>query len=182
MPDFHASDESLMQAVCGGDLDAFEQIVRRHQDWVWKIAYRFLHDKEEAKDITQETFLRLLGASGRYKPAAKFTTYLYQIICRLCLDQAKKKRPLYMAEIPDSPDPNPGAAVQIEHQEVSDRINKALCSLPPDHRMVIILKYFEGLSGKGIADAMDKSPKAVERLLDRAQKQLEPLLRPYFWE
>ena len=182
MPDFDASDESLMQAVCGGDTGAFEQIVRRHQDWVWKIAYHFLNDKEEARDITQETFLRLLDASGRYKAAAKFTTYLYQIICRLCLDQAKKKRPLYMAETPDSLDPNPGAAEQIEHQEISDRINRALRFLPPDYRMVIILKYFEGLSGKRIADAIDKSPKAVERLLDRAKKQLEPLLRPYFQE
>jgi len=182
LPDLYANDESLMQAVGGGDIEAFEQIVRRHQDWVWKIAYRFLNDKEEAKDITQEAFLRLLDASGRYKPAAKFTTYLYQIIFRLCLDHAKKKRPLYMAEIPESLDPNPGAAEQIEHQEVSERINRALRSLPPDYRMVIILKYFEGLSGKGIADAIDKSPKAVERLLDRARKQLEPLLRPYFQE
>ncbi len=182
MPDFNASDESLMEAVCNGDIGAFEQIVRRHQDWIWKIAYRFLNDKEEAKDITQETFLRLLDASDRYKPTAKFTTYLYQIICRLCLDHAKKKRPLYMAEIPDSLDPNPGVAEQIEQQEISDRINRALRSLSPEYRMVIILKYFEGLSGKGIADAIDKSPKAVERLLDRAQKQLALLLRPYFQE
>ncbi len=176
MPDLHASDESLMQAVCSGDTDAFEQMVRRHQDWVWKIAYHFLNDKEEARDITQETFLRLLDASGRYKATAKFTTYLYQIICRLCLDQAKKKRPLYMAEIPDSLDPNPGAAEQIEHQEVSDRINRALRSLPPDYRMVIILRYFDGLSGAEIARATKKSTKAVERLLARAREKLQPSL------
>jgi RNA polymerase sigma-70 factor, ECF subfamily len=179
LPDFDASDESLMQAVCNGDIDAFEQIVRRHQTWVWKIAWRFLNDREEAKDITQETFLRLLDASDRYKPAAKLTTYLYQIICRLCLDRSCKKQPSYMAEIPDSIDPNPGAAEQIEQQEVSDSINRALCSLSPDYRMVIILRYFEGLSGAEIATAINKSPKAVERLLARAREKLQPLLIKY---
>ncbi len=179
MPDLNTSDESLMQALCNGDLGAFEQIVWRHQDWAWKIAYRFLNDKEEAKDITQEAFLRLLDASERYKPTAKFTTYLYQIICRLCLDQARKKRPVYMKEIPDFLDTNPGAAEQIEQQEVSDSINRALCSLPPDYRMVIILRYFEGLSGAEIATAINKSPKAVERLLARAREKLQPLLIKY---
>ncbi len=171
-----------MQSVCNGDFGAFEQIVRRHQDWVWKIAYRFLNDGEEAKDITQEAFLRLLDASDRYKPAARFTTYLYQIICRLCLDYAKKKRPVYMAEIPDSIDPGPNASEKMERQEVSAGIETALRCLPPDYRMVIILRYFEGLSGAEIARALKKSPKAAERLLARAREKLQPLLLKYYEE
>lgn len=177
MPEFNVSDESLMRALGDGDIDAFEQIVRRHQDWVWRIAYRFLNDKEEAKDIAQEVFLRLLDASGRYQATAKFTTYLYQIVCRQCLDRARKKQPVYMAEIPETTDSNPGASEMMEQAEVSAKIDIALFSLSPDYRMAIILKYFEGLSGADIARAMKKSPKAVERILARAREKLEPLLR-----
>lgn len=180
MPDFDASDESLLEAINSGDLGAFEQIVRRHQAWVWKIAYRFLGDKEEAADMAQEAFLRLLDASGRYKATAKFTTYFYQVISRLCLDRARKKRPVYLGEIPDCPDPRPGALEELERQEVSAGIDAALGALPPEYRMVIILRYFEGLSGNEIADALNKTPKATERLLARARQSLESLLRPYY--
>ena len=180
MPDTFGNDESLMQAVSRGDLGAFEQLVRRHQAWVWKIAYRFLNDKEEAEDITQEAFLRLLDASGRYQATAKFTTYLYQIVCRQCLDRARKKQPVYMAEIPEILESNPGASETMKQAEVSAKIDAALRSLPPDYRMAIILKYFEGLSGADIARAMKKSPKGVERILARARKKLEPLLRGFY--
>jgi len=178
--DIDASDESLLAAVNRGDLGAFEQIVRRHQAWVWRIAYRFLGDKEEAEDIAQEAFLRLLDASGRYKTTAKFTTYFYQVISRLCLDRARKKRPVYLEELPDCPDPRPGPLEEMERQEVSAGILAALGGLPPEYRIVIILRYFEGLSGQEIADVLKKTPKATERLLARARQSLEPLLRPYF--
>ena len=180
MLDIDASDESLLEAVNRGDLGAFEQIVRRHQAWVWKIAYRFLGDKEEAADIAQEAFLRLLDASGRYKATARFTTYFYQVISRLCLDRARKKRPVYLEELPDCPDPRPGPLEEMERQEVSAGILAALGGLPPEYRIVIILRYFEGLSGQEIADVLKKTPKATERLLARARQSLEPLLRPYF--
>lgn len=170
MPNSNISDESLMQAVCHGDLGAFEQLVRRHQVWVWKIAYRFLNDKQEAEDTTQEAFLRLLDASRRYKATAKFRTYLYQIVFRLCLDRERKMKPQYLAELPDCPDAQPSADKKLEHQEVTAEIDAALRALPPDYRMVIILRYFEGLSGAEIADAIKKSPKAVERLLARARE------------
>lgn len=182
MPDRCGNDESLMQAVSHGDLGAYEQLVRRHQAWVWRVAYRFLHDKEEAEDITQEAFLRLLDASGRYQATAKFRTYLYQIVCRLCLDRTRKKHPVYMAEIPDSLDPNPSPSEKMEQEEVSAEITAALSSLPPDYRMAIILRYFEGLNAAEMAKAMGKSPKAIERLLARAREKLEPLLRKFYEE
>jgi len=180
LSDPEVSDHQLMQAVGSGDHKAFGEIVRRHQTWAWRIAYRFLGQDEHATDVVQEAFLRLLDASSRYQATAKFTTYFYQIISRLCLDRAERKRPLYLAEIPDSPDPRPGAVEEIERQEVSAGIRAALSALPPEYRIVIILRYFEGLSGQEIANVLKKTPKGVERLLARARKSLEPLLRPYY--
>jgi RNA polymerase sigma-70 factor (ECF subfamily) len=88
------ASEQLMQAVAGGDLSAFNEIVLRHQKLAWGIAYRFLGDRHAAEDIAQEAFLRILDAAPRYKPTAAFPTYLSRIVTRLCLDRARKKRPM----------------------------------------------------------------------------------------
>jgi RNA polymerase sigma-70 factor (ECF subfamily) len=105
LPDSPESDEFLLQAVGQGDLAAFSRIVEHHQTWAWRVAYRFTGNEEDASDIVQEAFLRLLDASGRYRPTAKFRTYFYQIISRLCLDQAKRKQPWLLETVPDTPDP-----------------------------------------------------------------------------
>ncbi len=166
------SDEALVQAAGKGDLEAFTEIVSRHQDWAWRIAHRFIGDKNEAADIVQDAFLRLWNASGRYRPTARFRTYFYRIITRICMDRAKKKNPLFVETIPDSPDPDPGAADAIMRQETAAAVRIALDFLPPKQRMAIVFRYYEELSYKDIASALETTPKAVERLLARAREGL----------
>jgi RNA polymerase sigma-70 factor (ECF subfamily) len=170
------SSEQLMLAVAKGDMDAFDQLVLRHEKLAWGIAYRFLGDQHEAEDIAQEAFLRVLDAAGRYRPTAAFPTYLSRIVTRLCLDHAQKKRPLPTDSLTAVQDGNPSA---MERMAVVDRdraIRAALDRLPPAHRMAIVLRYFEGFDCRSVALAMDTTVKAVERLLARARATLEPLL------
>ena len=91
------SDEQLMSDVAQGDMAAFEQLVRRHQVSVWNTAFRFLRNADDAEDIAQETFLRVLRAAGRYRPTATFRTYLYRIVTRLCRDWRAKDGPVLMS-------------------------------------------------------------------------------------
>jgi len=171
------SDEALMLAVRDGDLDAFEQVVLRHQAGAWRVAYRFTGDAAEAEDLAQEAFLRVLDAAPRYKPAATFRTYLYRILTRLCLDYRRKKRPILAGPLPQAADGSPPPdrlSIQLERDSM---IQAALEALPPDHHMVVVLRYFEGLSSAEMAEAMDRSVKAVERLLARARATLAPQLR-----
>ena len=177
MPNSLDSAELLMLAVGKGDLQAFEEIIRRHQAWAWKIAYRFLGHREEAEDVVQDAFLRLLDASGRYRPTASFKTYFYRIITRLCLDRAKKKQPLSVETIPDSPDPRPGVVEEMMLRETAVAVHAALDALSPTQRMAIVLRYYEGLNYEGIASALQTTPKAVERLLARARERLRAILR-----
>lgn len=95
-------DEELMLAVAEGDLGAFEQIVLRHQNSAWSAAYRFLGDHAEAEDVAQEVFLKILGAAPRYRPTASFRTYLYRVVTRLCLDWARKARPVVANNLADT--------------------------------------------------------------------------------
>ncbi|MFO7605706.1 MAG: sigma-70 family RNA polymerase sigma factor [Desulfurivibrionaceae bacterium] len=176
MPDSGNSDVLLVRATGRGDLKSFSQLVERHQLWAWKIAYRFIGNEDDASDIVQEAFLRLLDASARYRPTAEFRTFFYQIISRLCLDRAKKKQPLFFATIPDAPDPRPGAAEAMMRSETAVTVRSALDSLPPKQRLAIVLRYYEELNYEEIATALETTSKAVERLLARGREGLRAIL------
>jgi len=167
-----------MLAVGKGELGAFDKIVLRHQRFVWGIAYRFLGDRVEAEDIAQKAFLKLLEAAPRYRPTAGFRTYLYRIVSRLCMDYARKKRPIFSEDIAERADSSFNPAANLIVKERAAEIRRAMDALPPRQRMAVILKYYEGLSYAGIADAMGITVKAVERLLDRARTALRSRLSP----
>ena len=170
------SDKQLMQAVAAGDPDAFHEIILRHQQVAWNTAYRFLRDPMEAEDIVQETFLRILEAAPRYQPTAKFRTYLYRILTRLCMDHARKKRPLVVDSIADIAHSAPGPLEDLILDEREAEVHTHLDALAPNQRAAIILKHFEGLSYAEISQVMGITQKAVERLLSRARSTLQSRL------
>ncbi len=176
------SDEKLMLGVRDGDMNAFAQLIRRHQTAVWRAAYRFLGDRTEAEDIAQEVFVRVLNASSRYKPTASFRTYLYCILNRLCLDHVRKMRPVLIDKLPQTVDPAPRPDEATSQEERDAEIQAAVNALPPNQRMAIVLRYFEGLGWAEIAEAVEVTPKAVERLLARGRKTLEDLLSAFLEE
>jgi RNA polymerase sigma-70 factor (ECF subfamily) len=176
LPDCPDSDEFLLQATGRGDLVSFSHVVERHQTWAWRVAYRFTGNEEDASDIVQEAFLRLLDASGRYRPTAKFRTYFYQIISRLCLDQVKKKQPLFLKTVPDSPDPSSDVSSKILRQETAVAVRATLDTLPPNQRLAIVLRYYENMGYEEIASALETTTKAVERMLARGRERMRDVL------
>jgi len=167
------SDEELMLAAAQGDLDAFEQIVLRHQQTAWAVANRFLNDPAEAEDVAQDAFLKILAAAPRYRPFAAFRTFLIRVVSRLCMDRARKMRPVYTDAPPELPAPDPSAPQTVIRTERDIAIRRALDTLPPAQRMAAVLRYYEDLDYRAIADAMDITEKAVERLLARARTALK---------
>jgi len=176
------TDETLMLAVADGDLSAFEEIVLRHQASAWRTAYRVLGCRQTAEDVTQEAFLRIFQAAERYQPSAGFRTYLYHVVVRLCLDCLRKRRPRPAEDLGSvvgkTPLPEEDAACRARAQAVQE----ALRQLPAKQRLAIVLRYYEGLSGREIAAAMQTSVKAVERLLARGRAGLESGLAKFFPE
>jgi RNA polymerase sigma-70 factor (ECF subfamily) len=173
-----APDENLMQLVAQGDLDAFGQLVLRHQETAWRTSYRLVADYQAAEDIAQEAFLKILQAADRYRPTAAFRTYLYRVVIRLCLDYLRKGRPVPTDNLlPADDGASPGQ--RTAHAEQTEAVQEAIGCLPPKQRTAIVLRYYEGLAGREIAAAMETSVKAVERLLARARAKLEGLLADY---
>jgi len=170
------SDQQLMQAVAGGDLDAFNELVLRYQGLAWKTAYRFLGDAMEAEDIAQEAFLKLLAAAPRYRPQATFRTYFYQILTHLCIDRTRKRHPLSMDKAPEMVDLSSGPAEKLIEKERSAQVRAALDTLSPNQKAAMILRHYEGLSYAEIARVLGVTSKAVERLISRAMASLQARL------
>lgn len=163
------SDEDLMCAAGRGDMAAFGELVRIHHGSAYRVAYRFLNEPEEARDVAQDAFVKILGASARYRPTAAFKTYLYGVVARLCEDRRRKFRPILLPELPEAADPGPSPLDALDAREKEAAVSGALATLPPRQRMAVVLHYFEGLGYRDLAIALDTSPKAAERLLGRAR-------------
>lgn len=174
------SDEQLMIAVGKGDMTAFEQIVIRYQQFAWRIAYRYTGNSSDAEEIAQEAFLRILDSAKSYRPSAKFSTYLYRVLTNLCLDHVRKKKPQIGDEYSVEKEFTETPYLNLQIKERDQAIKSAIDSLHDRQRLAVILRYYENLSYAQIADAMDSSIKAVERLLARARKQLESSLVDFF--
>jgi RNA polymerase sigma-70 factor (ECF subfamily) len=150
---------------------AFEELVARYERTALGVAGRFLGDRHEAEDVAQEAFLKVLDAAERYIPAASFTTYLYAVISRLCMDRARKRRPVCLDDPPE-PAPAPSTDDLASARERDRAVSAALDRLPARQRMAVVLRHFEGLSYTDIAEAIGVSVKGVERLLARARQSL----------
>src|SRR5688572_7765335 len=106
-------DHELLTLIQDGSHDAFAVLVQRHSERFYRLAYRYVHNRETAEDIVQDAFLKLWEAPERWQPErnSKFTTWFYRVVVNLCLDWQKKKRPLALDD--EISEPEGGAAVDI---------------------------------------------------------------------
>ena len=171
------SDEELMSDAARGNLLAFEQLVRRHQASAWNAAFRLLGNANDAEDVAQEAFLRILQASHRYQPTAAFRTYLYRILTRLCRDHRRKATPSSCPNPDEEPGQGPSPEANAVKGEERRVVQDALESLPSRQREAVVLRYYENLSYDEVGQIMGTSRKGVERLLTKGRAALARLLR-----
>jgi len=139
----------LIEAAQGGDLDAFGDLVRRYQKKVYWIAYGLVGNREDAEDLSQEAFLRVFKAIGRFKLQFNFYTWLYRIVVNLAIDHLRKRgkqQGVSLEEAGSEPQGQGGPERDLENRELRERIKGTLDSLPAKYKAVIVLRDIEGLS------------------------------------
>ena len=171
------SDEDLMERIQQGERGAFADLVRRHTNRFYRLAYRMTAAKDDAEDIVQNAFLKLWENPGKWTRSknTKFSTWFYRVVVNLCLDANKKKRPQRLEG--DGPVPEnareASAETQLLQKTQAQWLEQVLAELPPRQRVALNLCFYEGLSNQEAADVMGLRVKALESLLMRAKQQLK---------
>lgn len=166
-------DEALVERHLAGDPSAFDQLFRRHQDYVYNIVYGVVGKPEDARDITQDVFLQAHRALPRFRRGARFMTWLYRIAVNRAVDHvrsASRRRWLPFDVVMRSmPDPGEGPAQAAEREADHALVQRVLMELPVQHREVLALRYYRDLTVEEIAEVMGCSIDAAKLRLHRAR-------------
>lgn len=168
--------EAVIEACRGGDRDAFRLLFENYKDKVFSVAlYFFGGDESAAGDITQQVFLKLFSSIGQFQGDAEFTTWLYRLTTNACVDEARKRRRwLPFGDWTEMKEPRVKRTQEHEQasREVADSVKRAVATLRPKLRVVLLLKYFEELSYEEIAAVVGCSKGTVASRLNRGHKIL----------
>jgi RNA polymerase sigma-70 factor (ECF subfamily) len=170
------TDDDLIALAVNGRADAFETLVERYERAVYHLAFRTLRETEEAKDATQEAWVKAYRALASFRPGAKFSTWIFTICYRVCCDRIAKRRRYSGDEIPDVADPAPGPEHQYEAAEEAARLRAAVERLPEKYRTVITLFHLQGKQYEEIAAVLGLPLGTVKTHLFRAKELLRTML------
>ena len=178
-----APDERLAARASGGDHAAFETLVRRHKEPLYRFIRRYVGDPDDAYDLLQESFISAWSALRRYDPDRPFAPWLHQIALNKCRDFGRRqtvRRAFLRVFALGAGDPPPSdAEVAEEELEVSTRLarlDKAIASLPALYKEPLLLTAVEGLSHEATAKILKTTRKAIEMRLYRARRRLSVIL------
>ncbi|GAA2120011.1 RNA polymerase sigma factor SigE [Nocardioides bigeumensis] len=172
--------ESAVEQVVPSEALSWGEIVERHSDRVYRLAYRLTGNRADAEDLTQEVFVRVFRSLDSYTPGT-FEGWLHRITTNLFLDQARRRQRIRFDALSDeraarlrsaSPEPH----IAVADHTFDDDVERALASLPPDFRAAVVLCDVEGLSYEEIAEVMDAKLGTVRSRIHRGRAMLRAAL------
>src|SRR4051795_2532628 len=183
---------ALVVAAKAGDMAAFEELVRRYDRNVFRIAQHITQNREDAEDVVQDAFLKAYQNLPNFQMQSKFYTWLVRIAVNEALMKLRKRRPERFVSLDEDvkteedsmpreiADWSPNPEQQYNQAELKDILGKTIQGLPAGFRTVFVLRDVEGLSTEETAEALELSIPAVKSRLLRARLQLRERLNKYF--
>ena len=185
-----AEEQGLVRNAQAGDRLAFEELVHRYDREVLRLALNLVHRSEDARDIYQESFMRVYKNLHRFRFECSFYTWLYRIVTNVCLDQLRRRQARPEDQAPESNSTNHDEGIgdfferQREYRptldperrllgrEIQARIATAMELLSPRERVVFEMKHYQGLKLRAIGDALGTTEETVKNSLFRATRKL----------
>lgn len=178
-----ADELEIIRRCLAGDERAHRELMARFERPVFSVALRMVRQREDAEDITQETFVRMFRALPRYDPTRPFSAWLFTIASRLAIDHLRKKRVPVQSlvrhdagggedEFIDVPDQGLGPEIETQHGEEELRVQRLIDALPPHYRIVVVMRHQQDLSYEEIADALGLPLGTVKARIHRARALL----------
>jgi len=170
------SEKDLLELVRAGDKKAYQSIVLRYMKSAYYVALGFLHNQQDALDVSQDAFIRAYRKRLTFDPERPFFPWFYRLLRNMCIDYVKKDRRKDEVPLEDVPILD----TQEEDAEMKSAIWKGIRELPGIHREVIILRYFRQMSYQEIAEVTGKPMGTVMSSLYYAKKKLKGILEKYY--
>lgn len=168
-------DAILIRRIKQGDESAFDALVRRHYGNIYAFCYRRCGDAALAADLTQEVFLRLVTAVGRYSVTGKFTNYLLTIAVNVCNDHYRRKKS-ENAPLTEDAAVSDGAETQTLKNDSAENVRRAIALLPDEQRDAVILRYWHDMKLRDIAAVTGVSTATAKSRLRLGMEKLRRLL------
>lgn len=184
-------DADVVKLAQQGREAAYRELIRRYERPVFSLVFRMVRDREQAEDLSQETFIKVLNHIDRYRPEFKFSSWLFKIANNLAIDHLRKRQ-LDTVSMSGSPHASTAseaeassfeiatggetALEELEHRELGSAIERAIASLRPEYRSCIMLRHVEGRSYEEIAATLDLPLGTVKTYIHRARHQLKEAL------
>jgi len=182
------NEKHLLESAKKGDIEAFEKLIETHEKKVFNIALRMMGNSEDAKDMAQETFIRVYRSLGDFKEQSSLSTWIYRITTNICLDELRKRKNKKVLYIDDNIKSDDGEIKRdivsddltpeekVERDEIKRMLNSAINDLSDEHRTVIILRDIQGFSYKEISDITNCPEGTVKSRICRARQALKEIL------
>jgi RNA polymerase sigma-70 factor (ECF subfamily) len=178
-PGGSVSDARLIEEVRQGDHSAFEHLVRRYENRLIGVLLRFVRDRELARDLAQETFLRVYERIDQFDPSRRFGPWLFRIGVNLALDfMRKRRRRIWPSLFSDSrleKGPDPAVADPREARDLEQEVRRVLESVPEKYRTVLILRDLENFSTSEIAAILHRKEATIRWRLAEARMRFQEL-------
>ena len=194
-PNLATDDLTLVNRVRTGDQRAFKLLVERYQRKVYGVALGMLKDKEEARDVAQDAFIKVYKYLDHFKGDASFYTWLYRITVNICIDVMRKKGGKKNEHVEfdesidmDTSEANLGALgsrlgtnpqKSALRRELAEKIDEALAQVPEKHRAILLLREIEGMSYEDLARTLDVPKGTVMSRLFHARMKVQKILSEY---
>jgi RNA polymerase sigma-70 factor (ECF subfamily) len=180
------NETNLIRRSQAGDREAFGGLVEQHQRYVYNLALRVVGNEQDAEDLAQEAFVRAWLALPNFRLQARFRTWLFRIVTNLCYNRLPGlRRELAdlgegcLAELPDETGPDLDPAAGLEAGELRRYLHRQIDELPEAYRLLVVLRYQQGLSYEEIAQAASLPLGTVKTGLFRARERLRQALQAY---
>ena len=174
------SDGALVRRCCSGDRRAFEALVLRYEKPVYNAALRMLHDREEARDVSQTVFLKVYEHLAEYDPSHKFYSWLYRIALNESINTLQRRRPRAPLDLEMAGD-GPGPDDTVRQLQLSGGLAAAVAALRDEYRAVIVLRHYLGCSYDDMASILGLPEKTVKSRLFSARQLLKSAMELKGW-
>lgn len=178
------NEQNIIDRICRGDTAAFQRLVERYKKKIYFLAYDILGDHHEAEDISQEVFIKVFRSLRNFRRDAKMSSWICQITANTCIDALRKKKSKPQVNLEDFnhvslQDNLAGGSTRVQNPELSaeasimqHKIQNALHKVTPKERTVFVMRHYNDLKIKEIAETLQVSSGTVKSLLFRALKKL----------